>query len=416
MSQTNTKQCLGARSGEPIHGGSHCTYSGDRNGNRGNSRFANSSFVEKLTSNCISHLLITNNGPRSNQLKKVLKAIPYLCQHKHYDYISDIVSTNTEPTQEYFLSNHPIKRRHSFKHHVKLGVVDPIIGLDVPFGNSPTNSEVVENTPISNLYPRVQHRLNYNLELTTKSYEWDKLISKKKSVMERILDRCDEDTRAEIALDSSYEDNLKGGELLKFLTRVHKVCTDTEDKDVFFGSSITRITKHHFRPATSVEQLLAAHPDDDINWDNTDPCDVSLDNASGTEDPANVDVTKKLVATTTTPMSTEDDKTWYNANEENDSWHEVLETMHNFQEWNDPPFILKDTSKNKSTEEHIEPDFMPVNVIQDVQSQLFHCLAKDTTFFITCSTSSFILCYFVHSRPVLSQVRPSYMYLKHCSR
>ena len=50
-----------------------------------------------------------------------------------------------------------------------------------------------------------------------------------------------------------------------------------------------------------------------------DPCDISLDDTSGTEDPANVDVTKESVATTTTPMSTKDDETWYNANEEYDS-------------------------------------------------------------------------------------------------
>ena len=148
--------------------------------------------------------------------------------------------------------------------------------------------------------------------------------------MKITLYQCDEDTRAEIALGPSYEDNLKARELLQFLMRVRKVCTNTEDKDVFFGSSITRITKHHLQPATGVEQLLAAHPNDDVIWDNTDPCDVSLDDINGIEDPANMDVTKESVATTTTPMSTEDDKTWYNANEEYDSWHEVAETMDNY--------------------------------------------------------------------------------------
>ena len=57
-------------------------------------------------------------------------------------------------------------------------------------------------------------------------------------------------------------------------------------------------------------------------------------------------------------MSTEDDETWYNANEEYDSWQEVPETMDNYQEWDDPPIILEDTSKNnESPKEHIEPDF-----------------------------------------------------------
>ena len=31
--------------------------------------------------------------------------------------------------------------------------------------------------------------------------------------------------------------------------------------------------------------------------------------------------------------------------------------MDNYQEWNDPSIFLEDTSKNESTEEHIEPDF-----------------------------------------------------------
>ena len=74
--------------------------------------------------------------------------------------------------------------------------------------------------------------------------------------------------------------------------RVRKVCTNTEDKDVFFGSSITRITKHHFQLATGVEKLLLVHPNDDVIWDNTDLCNIFLEDTSGTEDPANVDVTK----------------------------------------------------------------------------------------------------------------------------
>ena len=131
MSQINTEQYQDASRGVPNHGGSCGTHRGDRNGNCGNSPFANSSFVEKLANNRISHLSITKGGPRSNQLKKILEALPDLCQDKHYDYIPDIISTNTKLTQEYFLSDHLIKRKRSSKHHVQLGVVDHIIGLDV---------------------------------------------------------------------------------------------------------------------------------------------------------------------------------------------------------------------------------------------------------------------------------------------
>ena len=88
---------------------------------------------------------------------------------------------------------------------------------------------------------------------------------------------------------------MMAGGLLKFLTRVRKVCTNSEDKDVFFRSSITRITKHHIQPTTRVEELPAANPEDDSIWNNTGPCDVSLDNTSDTKGPTSIDVTKESV-------------------------------------------------------------------------------------------------------------------------
>ena len=144
------------------------------------------------------------------------------------------------------MSDHSTKSQHTSEHYVKLGFVDPIIGLDVPSGNSILNPEMVENTLIFNSNPQDQQHINYNHELMVKSQEWDEYIANKKTVMKIILDPCDEDTRAEVSLGSPYEDNMKAGELIKFLVRVHKVYDDTEDKDVFFGSRVTRITKHHF--------------------------------------------------------------------------------------------------------------------------------------------------------------------------
>ena len=84
-----------------------------------------------------------------------------------------------------------IKRQHTSKHYVKLGFVDPIIGLDVPSDNSPIDPNMVENTPIFSLNPQDQQHLDYNHELTVKSQEWDELIANKKSVMKIILDQCD---------------------------------------------------------------------------------------------------------------------------------------------------------------------------------------------------------------------------------
>ena len=161
MSLTNTKQCLGARNDKTSHTVSRNTQHDNQNGDGGNSRFVNSSFIGDAE-NLISHLSITKDGPRSIQLTKILETIPYLCQDKHYDYISDIISANIEPTQEDFLSNHSIKRRHSSKHHVKLGVVDPIIGLNMPSDNIPINFGIVEYTPISSTNPQVPHHFDCN--------------------------------------------------------------------------------------------------------------------------------------------------------------------------------------------------------------------------------------------------------------
>ena len=194
MSQTNTKQYLGAKNGKTSHGGSRNTHRSNQNGNQGNSKFANSSSIWEVKDNCISHLTITKDGPRSNQLTKIFEAIPYLCQGKHYDYICDIISTNTEPTQKEFFSDYSAKRRHPSKHHAKIGVINHFIGLDVPSGNSPINSDMVESTLISNLNPQVQHHPDHNQGLFTRSHEWNRLIADKKSVMKLILDQCDKAT------------------------------------------------------------------------------------------------------------------------------------------------------------------------------------------------------------------------------
>ena len=127
--------------------------------------------------------------------------------------------------------------------------------------------------------------------------------------MELILDRCDKVTREEITLVQSPEDDVMTEGLLKFITKMRKVCTNSNSKDVFFGSSITRITKHHIWPVTRVKELLAAHPDNDSIWNNIDPCDVSLDVTSDTRGPVSIDVKKEPVKTTTTPMSIEIDHT-----------------------------------------------------------------------------------------------------------
>ena len=186
MSLTNPEQCMGARNGTSSRKGFRNTQCGNRNDNRRNSRFANSSSTGEVKNNCISLLSITKDKPRSIQLTKILGVVPFLCQDNHYDYISDIISTNIEPTKEEFSSNHSIKRRRPSKHHVKSGVVNPIIGLDVPSGNIPINSKMVEATPISNTNPQALHHSDRSEGSSSRSHKWDKHIADKKSIMEVI--------------------------------------------------------------------------------------------------------------------------------------------------------------------------------------------------------------------------------------
>ena len=217
MSLTNTEQCMGAENGTLSHKGSRNTQRGNRNGNLGNSRFTNSSSTGEVKDNHISHLSITKDGPWSIQLTKILEALPFLYQDNHYDYISDIISTNIEPTQEELLLDHLIKRRRPSKHHVKPGAVDPMIRLDVSSGNIPINSKMVEDTPISNMNPQALHHSDCSEVLSSSSHEWGKHIADKKSIMEFILIRCDETTREEMTLGQSPAYDVMTGGLLKFI-------------------------------------------------------------------------------------------------------------------------------------------------------------------------------------------------------
>ena len=106
-----------------------------------------------------------------------------------------------------------------------------------------------------------------------------------------ILNKCNNATIAEIVLNSSYEDNLEAGELIQFLARVRIVCNDTNNANVYFGSQVTKITKHHFQPTTIVEELLSARLIDDAVWDNTNSY-TSFDTANGAEVITSIHITK----------------------------------------------------------------------------------------------------------------------------
>ena len=89
-----------------------------------------------------------------------------------------------------------------------------------------------------------------------KLQEWNKIIADKKSVMMIILNQCDKATRVEIALGSSYKDNLEAGEHIKFLARIRTVYNGTNYANVFFGYRVTKITEHHVQPTLIVKEII----------------------------------------------------------------------------------------------------------------------------------------------------------------
>ena len=250
---------------------------------------------------------------------------------------------------------------------------------------------MVEVTPISNTNPQLLHHFDCNEGPSSRSQEWDKHIADKKSIMEVILSQCDGTTRAEMTLGKSPEYDLMTGGLLKFIKQLRKVCTHSKNKNEFFGSSISKFTKQHIRPVpkskntffgssismfteqhlrptTRVKKILDTHSDDDCMWKNTDPCDVSLDDTSNSEEPVNstmttssIGIEKKSkttqdsVATTATTMSGEHNEAWYDTYEEYNSWHDDVETMDNYQELIIPPTVVGEKNMTDPIIEHIDP-------------------------------------------------------------
>ena len=186
--------------------------------------------------------------------------------------------------------------------------------------------------------------------------------------MALILSRCDETTREELTLGQSPRYDVMTGGLLKFIKQLHKVCIPSKDKKIFFGSTISMITEQHVRPppksknvffGSSISNFTEIHirptnPNYDCMQKNIDPCNISLDNTSESEELVNTTMTTTLISSednsnmtqesigsTAISMSEEGNKTWYDTNEEYDSWHDAIETMGNYKKWVDPPMTDK---------------------------------------------------------------------------
>ena len=83
------------------------------------------------------------------------------------------------------------------------GSVDPILGLDVPSGASPTCTEMVEKSPIFDSNLQEQVLLDYGQALKLKLQELGKIIADKKALMTIIFKQCNNVTKTKIALGAS---------------------------------------------------------------------------------------------------------------------------------------------------------------------------------------------------------------------
>ena len=118
------------------------------------------------------------------------------------------------------------------------------------------------------------------------------------------------------------------------------------------GAHVSEVEENDACPTRSVKKLLATHAVDDLIWDHTGACDVSLDTKNSAEALAGIHITggstynfrrsypHKLIYS--------DDVTWYDGSD----------FLNNYNEWDKSPNtnVVKGVN-NDSTKEFIKSDF-----------------------------------------------------------
>ena len=106
------------------------------------------------------------------------------------------------------------------------------------------------------------------------------------------------------------------------------------------GAHVSEIMEPAFRPARSVEELLAAHPVDDAIWNHTNPNDVSIYTANSAEVMAGIYIMEGSTYTfhtsdpyglldATSHVSHEDNVSWYDGSaffDSSDNWSKSANT------------------------------------------------------------------------------------------
>ena len=134
--------------------------------------------------------------------------------------------------------------------------------------------------------------------------------------------------------------------------------TTVPSKGGSIGAHVSETSQRPFRPARSVEELLAAHPVDDAIWSNSNPSDVSIDTANSAEILAGSHFTEDCayafersypfgLTDTSSIVSDKDDMSWYDG----------LAFLDNFTDSSESTNTFGDDVTHDSTSESTKSDF-----------------------------------------------------------
>ena len=81
---------------------------------------------------CLSKLTIIESSNQAIQYKKITDALPVFCADKGYQYIDNIVCTNTELLEAAFLPSYPVATLWSTTYHIQIKIVEStVVTVDV---------------------------------------------------------------------------------------------------------------------------------------------------------------------------------------------------------------------------------------------------------------------------------------------
>ena len=105
-------------------------------------------------------------------------------------------------------------------HHVEIQTVAPGAKVDATTGVRPVVPIVVEQTHVFDANLQKQLLFKYKQNSKNKSLEKAKFLVDKKALITIIFGQCDEATKTEIALGTTYTADPQAGNLVKFINQL----------------------------------------------------------------------------------------------------------------------------------------------------------------------------------------------------